>query len=79
MDLRYAASEFLHKINVWEGRKEGMDLSISCVPAEQLPAFVMGETRKNPPRGRPMIDVTLCPQMVTEGCESPPKRAKRTL
>ena len=92
VDLRYCTSEFLHKINSWEGRKEGMDLSISCVPAHDLPNFVVGRARKNQPQhrnnqphqqqrqqqrsGRPTIDVALCPQMVSEGTGSPSKRAK---
>lgn len=42
VDLRYSTSEFLHKINSWEGRKEGMDLSIARVSADDLPTFVVG-------------------------------------
>ena len=45
-DLRYLTSEFLHKINSWEGRKEGMDLTIDRVTYRELPPFVTGLTTK---------------------------------
>ncbi|CAB9530722.1 Nuclear poly(A) polymerase [Seminavis robusta] len=47
VDLRYSTSEFLHKINSWEGRKEGMDLSIARVSANDLPSFVLGRATHN--------------------------------
>ena len=47
VDLRYLTSEFLHKINSWEGRKEGMDLSIDRVAHRNLPPFVTGATKAN--------------------------------
>ena len=47
VDLRYLTSEFLHKINSWEGRKEGMDLSIDRVAHRHLPPFVTGATKAN--------------------------------
>jgi poly(A) polymerase len=77
VDLRYSTSEFLHKINSWEGRKEGMDLSIARVSADDLPPFVFGEGKANFKKN-PTFDISLCPQMVPEGgaMGSPPKRAK---
>jgi poly(A) polymerase Pap1 len=40
IDLRYFISDFLHKMNSWEERKEGMDLGICRVLQEDLPTFV---------------------------------------
>lgn len=76
VDLRYSTSEFLHKVNSWEGRKEGMDISIGRISADELPAFVVG-TEKIPAK-RPTIDISICPQIVLErsGAVSPTKKTK---
>ena len=54
VDLRYCTSEFLHKVNSWEGRRLGMDLSIEHVMQKDLPTFLydsetkgMGSNRRN--------------------------------
>mmetsp|Transcript_13502 Transcript_13502/g.19075 ORF Transcript_13502/g.19075 Transcript_13502/m.19075 type:complete len:659 (+) Transcript_13502:69-2045(+) len=38
--FRYGTSEFLHKVNTWEGRRHGMDCAIELVHECDLPAFV---------------------------------------
>mmetsp|Transcript_9883 Transcript_9883/g.15206 ORF Transcript_9883/g.15206 Transcript_9883/m.15206 type:complete len:664 (+) Transcript_9883:37-2028(+) len=38
--FRYGTSEFLHKVNTWEGRRLGMDCAIELVHECDLPAFV---------------------------------------
>lgn len=40
LDLRYQISDFAYKMNSWEERKEGMDLSICSLDQSELPAFV---------------------------------------
>jgi len=40
VDLRYCTSEFLHKVNSWEGRKVGMDLTIEHVMQKDLPTYL---------------------------------------
>lgn len=40
VDLRYHTSDFLHKMNSWEGRKEGMDLDLCHVLQADLPSIV---------------------------------------
>lgn len=40
VNLRQSTSEFLHKVNSWEERKEGMDLGIAHVLQSELPALV---------------------------------------
>jgi poly(A) polymerase len=79
VDLRYSTSEFLHKVNSWEGRREGMDLSISRVTADDLPSFIFGNGDEDCPT-KPVIDISLCPQIVPErsGAASPTKKVKLT-
>jgi len=94
VDMRYSTSEFLHKVNQWEGRTDTMDLSIARVSDKDLPPFVTGEIKTNASqqRGRPAAEVasattTTCPQMVPWGAghhgigglASPPKRARKVL
>lgn len=43
VNLRYSTSDFLHKVNSWEERKEGMDLTIAHVLLEDLPEFVFDD------------------------------------
>jgi hypothetical protein len=43
IDLRFCTAEFLHKVNTWDCRREGMDLTIELVRKEDLPAFVKDE------------------------------------
>jgi poly(A) polymerase len=46
VDLRFCTSEFLHKVNSWEGRRLGMDLTIEHVLRKDLPSFLFeSETR----------------------------------
>jgi hypothetical protein len=39
-DLRYCTSEFLQKVNSWEGRCLGMDLTIEHVLQQDLPSYL---------------------------------------
>ena len=43
IDLRFCTAEFLHKVNTWDCRREGMDLTIELVRQEDLPAFVKNQ------------------------------------
>jgi poly(A) polymerase Pap1 len=43
VNLRYCTADFLHKVNSWEERKEGMDLTIAHVLQDDLPEFVFDE------------------------------------
>jgi poly(A) polymerase Pap1 len=43
VNLRYCTADFLHKVNSWEERKEGMDLTIAHVLLEDLPEFVFDD------------------------------------
>jgi poly(A) polymerase Pap1 len=43
VNLRYCTADFLNKVNSWEERKEGMDLTIAHVLLEDLPAFVFDD------------------------------------
>ena len=47
IDLRYFISDYLHKMNSWEERKEGMDLGICHLLREDLPNFVFDRTLSN--------------------------------
>jgi len=40
LDLQPCAAEFLYKVNEWEGRRFGMDLTIEKVTQQHLPSFV---------------------------------------
>lgn len=40
VDLSYLVGEFLHKINSWEGRNLGMDLTMETVGRDALPKFL---------------------------------------
>jgi hypothetical protein len=40
VDLRYSTQEFLHKVNSWEGRRLGMDLTIEHVMQKDLPTYL---------------------------------------
>jgi poly(A) polymerase Pap1 len=44
VNLKHFTSEFLHKVNYWDGRKAGMDLHIMHVLQADLPAFVINDT-----------------------------------
>lgn len=70
VDLRFCTSEFLHKVNSWEGRRLGMDLTIEHVLQKDLPSFLFeSETAvitsihspkmasKSPAMGRPLSPV----------------------
>jgi poly(A) polymerase len=43
INLRYCTSDFLHKVNSWEERKEGMDLSLAHALQSDLPGFIHDE------------------------------------
>jgi poly(A) polymerase Pap1 len=43
VNLRYCFSDFLHKVNSWEERKEGMDLGIAHILQKELPASVVDD------------------------------------
>lgn len=45
INLCHYTSDFLYKVNTWEGRKEGMDLSIAHVTQNNLPSFIGDEMR----------------------------------
>ena len=40
-DLRFSVAEFLHKVESWPGRREGMDVTIERVIRDDLPEFVL--------------------------------------
>ena len=42
-NLKYLASDFLHKVNSWEERTEDMDLQIAHVLQQHLPRALIGE------------------------------------
>jgi hypothetical protein len=44
VNLKHFTSDFLHKVNSWDGRKAGMDLHITHVLQADLPAFVINDT-----------------------------------
>lgn len=46
VDLRYCTSEFLHKVNSWEGRRIGMDLTIEHVMQKDLPSYLYDSKTK---------------------------------
>jgi poly(A) polymerase len=46
VDLRFCTSEFLHKVNSWEGRRLGMDLTIEHVLQKDLPSFLFESETK---------------------------------
>ena len=49
VDLKSCTSEFLYKVNAWEERKFGMDLTIEHVLQQNLPSFVFKkEINKQP-------------------------------
>ena len=81
VDLRSSTSEYLHIVNSWEGRKDGMDLSIERVLEEDLPVFIFEEGKAPTPKKKPAVDATPCPQIVPEnpGTLSPTKKAKKTM
>ena len=41
VDLSYLVGEFLHKVNTWEGRNTGMDLTMETVGRDSLPKFLL--------------------------------------
>lgn len=43
INLCHYTSDFLYKVNTWEGRKVGMDLSIAHVTEDNLPSFLLEE------------------------------------
>jgi len=43
VDLRFCTSEFLHKVNTWDRRRQGMDLTIELVRKGDLPSFTSME------------------------------------
>eukprot|EP00339_Tiarina_fusa_P026499 CAMPEP_0116998696 /NCGR_PEP_ID=MMETSP0472-20121206/1680_1 /TAXON_ID=693140 ORGANISM="Tiarina fusus, Strain LIS" /NCGR_SAMPLE_ID=MMETSP0472 /ASSEMBLY_ACC=CAM_ASM_000603 /LENGTH=605 /DNA_ID=CAMNT_0004697931 /DNA_START=47 /DNA_END=1864 /DNA_ORIENTATION=+ len=45
VNLRYCTSDFLHKVNSWEERKRGMDLTITHILQSDLPEFVLADTK----------------------------------
>jgi hypothetical protein len=52
IDLSYLVGEFLHKVNTWEGRNAGMDLTMETVGRDSLPKFLLDSNPTN------MIDTT---------------------
>lgn len=46
VDLKSCTSEFLYKVNAWEDRKYGMDLTINHVLQPNLPSFVFEEVKE---------------------------------
>lgn len=81
VDLRYSTSDFLHKVNSWEGRRSGMDLSIARVTADDLPDFCFDSLKKEnkiTSKKKTNNNLASCPQMVAEESleGSPKKRAK---
>lgn len=46
VDLRYCTSEFLRKVNSWEGRRVGMDLTIEHVMQKDLPTYLYDSQTK---------------------------------
>jgi len=46
VDLKSCTSEFLYKVNAWEDRGYGMDLTINHVLQPNLPSFVFEEVNK---------------------------------
>lgn len=49
INLCHYTSDFLYKVNTWEGRKEGMDLNIAHVTQNKLPSFLLDEMRMSIP------------------------------
>lgn len=41
IDLSYLVGEFLHKVNTWEGRNAGMDLTMETIGRDSLPKFLL--------------------------------------
>jgi len=83
INLCHLISDFLHKINMWEGRKAGMDLFLTRVTSAELPRFVlMGqedvspafrekitEPKENPQDAQPNQD-----ELSTRAENQPPKQ-----
>ena len=46
VDLRDSASDFLNRVNSWEGRCYGMDLEICRITADAVPSFVLTKELK---------------------------------
>lgn len=45
VDLRPYTSDFVHRMNMWEQRREGMDLGFELLRQGNLPQFVFDETQ----------------------------------
>lgn len=45
-DLTSAVQDFVYKVNAWEGRVEGMELTIEALKRDQLPSFVTSAQKK---------------------------------
>ena len=76
VSLRYSMSDFLHKVNSWEERKEGMDLGIAHILKDDLPPEVFEtstETISVNPRPRTPVD------QEETGTRLTPKLARSTL
>jgi len=68
VNLRYCTSDFLHKVNSWEERKEGMDLNINHMLQADLPDFVFQKVKAVPFRTIEHLEIP----------EQPEKRGSKT-
>ena len=84
VDLRFCTSEFLHKVNSWEGRRLGMDLTIEHVLQKDLPSFLFERNTaiitsthspkmigKSPAMDRPLSPVLERTLKISSDCNDP--------
>lgn len=51
-DLTAVVQEFVYRVNGWEGRSEGMELTIEALKRQQLPSFVTAVKKKRVRKSR---------------------------